>query len=107
MSMLEYLKSYELYVIAGLSLFIIWFSLNTLSYYRAEKRRVKHLHRFAKEGEVEAQSHLARRYQKGNMVKQSCHKAAFWYQKAAFGGDKEAKGMLEVFSKQAKNKKKC
>lgn len=100
-------EGFELYVIGGLAIFIIWLIFNTIAYYKGEKRKVKHLHRFAKEGEAEAQYHLARRYQKGEMVKQSCHKAAFWYQKAAFAGDENAKGHLERFSKQNKNKNKC
>jgi len=97
------LENMELYIIVGLFVFTIWFILNTVKYYKGEKRNVKHLHRFAKEGEVEAQHHLAKRYQKGNMVKKSSEKAAFWYQKAAFSGDSEAKGFLEKMEK----KKKC
>lgn len=97
------LDNMELYIIIGLFVFTIWFIFNTVKYYKGEKRNVKHLHRFAKEGEVEAQHHLAKRYQKGDMVKKSCHTAAFWYQKAAFSGDSEAKGFLEEMVK----KKKC
>jgi TPR repeat protein len=105
MNMIEYFKNYELYIVGGLAVFIVWFSINTYFYYKSEKRKVKHLHRFAKEGEVEAQTNLARRYQKGKMVKQSCNTAAFWYQKAAFSGDKQAKSMLDGFLKKSKNKK--
>lgn len=100
-------EGFELYAIAALAILIVCLIFNTMSYYKGEKRKVKHLHRFAKEGESEAQYHLARRYQKGEMVKQSCHKAAFWYQKAAFSGDEDAKGHLERFFKQYKNKNKC
>jgi len=77
--------------------FIIWFSLNTKKFYYGEKRKIKNLHRFAKEGEIEAQSDLATRYRKGKQVKKDCQSAAFWYQKAAFSGDEEAKGYLEKF----------
>lgn len=97
------MENMELYIITGLFMFTIWFIFNTIKYYKGEKRNVKHLHRFAKEGEVEAQHHLAKRYQKGDMVKKSCNKAAFWYQKAAFSGDSEAKSFLEEMVK----KKKC
>ncbi|MEN8727799.1 MAG: SEL1-like repeat protein [Sulfurovum sp.] len=93
----------ELYIILGLIVFTIWFIFNKIKYYKCEKRKVKHLHRFAKEGESDAQHHLAQRYRKGSMVKKSCQKAAFWYQKAAFSGDTEAKGFLEEMVK----KKKC
>ncbi len=101
------MENMELYIIAGLFIFIIWFIFNTIKYYRGEKRKVKNLHRFAKEGEVGAQGYLARHYQKGNMVKKSCEKAAFWYQKAAFSGNEEAKGYLQKFLDNSKNKKKC
>jgi TPR repeat protein len=41
------------------------------------------------------------------MVKKNCRTAAFWYQKAAFAGDEEAKGHLETFFDKHKKKKKC
>ena len=106
MQIIEYfndMENIELYIILALFIFTIWFILNTLKYYKGEKRKVKHLHRFAKEGEVEAQQHLAKRYQKGYAVKKSCQKAAFWYQKAAFSGDDDAKSFLEKMRK----KKRC
>ncbi|UPT76831.1 SEL1-like repeat protein [Sulfurovum sp. XGS-02] len=96
--MLEYLndlENVELYILLALFLFTIWFILNTVKYYKGEKRKVRHLHRFAKEGEAEAQHSLAERYRKGYLVKKSCKKAAFWYQKAAFSGDENAKSFLE------------
>ena len=104
------MENIELYIIMALIVIIIWFIFNTVKYYRGEKRKVKNLHRFAKEGEVEAQSRLAKRYQKGDMVKKDCQKAAFWYQKAAFSGDEGAKGHLEEFLDNGTNdtkKKKC
>jgi TPR repeat protein len=104
---MEAMKSIELYAIVLLLLFTLWFILNTIKYYRGEKRKVKNLHRFAKEGEIKAQQTLAKHYQKGNMVKKSCEKAAFWYQKAAFSGDNEAKGHLQNFLEQHKQKNKC
>jgi len=106
---MESIKNMELYIIVGLFFFIIWFIFNTIKYYRGEKRKVKNLHRFAKKGEADAQHHLARHYQKGDMVKKNCEKAAFWYQKAAFSGDEEAKGSLQKFleNRQNKKKKKC
>lgn len=94
---------FELFMIVALFLFTIWFTLNTIAYYKGEKRKVKHLHRFAKEGEAEAQQSLAQKYQKGDAVKKSCHKAAFWYQKAAFSGHQDAKYFLEKIRK----KKRC
>ena len=106
MQIVEYfndIENIELYMILALLVFTVWFILNTIKYYKGEKRKVKHLHIFAKEGEAEAQHHLAKRYQKGYAVKKSCQKAAFWYQKAAFSGDSDAKGFLEKMLK----KKRC
>jgi len=107
--MLKYcnnLENIELYFLI-LLLFTIWFIYNTIQYYRAEKRKIKYLHHFAKEGELDAQNELAQRYHKGDMLKKDCDKAAFWYQKAAFNGDKIAKGKFRVFLNQRKKKKKC
>jgi TPR repeat protein len=106
MQIVEYfndIENIELYMIAFLFVFTVWFIFNTIKYYKGEKRKVKHLHRFAKEGEAEAQHHLAKRYQKGYAVKKSCQKAAFWYQKASFSGDSDAKSFLEKMLK----KKQC
>ncbi len=91
------IENIELYVIVFLIVFIIWFSLDTKKFYHGEKRKIKNLHRSAREGEREAQSDLAKRYRKGDQVKKDCQNAAFWYQKAAFSGDKDAKGYLEKF----------
>lgn len=105
MNILEYLKeleNVELYLIAVLFIFTIWFIFNTIKYYKGEKRNVKHLHRFAKEGEVEAQNNLAKRYHKGNMLKKSSQRAAFWYQKASFSGDDNAREFLETIMKKKK-----
>ena len=109
MQIIEYfnmVENIELYLIIGLLFFTIWFILNTVKYYHGEKRKVKNLHRFAKEGEMDAQGRLAFHYQKGVMVKKSCQKAAFWYQKAAFSGNEEARGYLQNFLDKSK-KKKC
>ena len=102
MKILEYVKSIEdieLYVIIVLMLFTFWFMRNTVKYYKGEKRKVKHLHRFAKEGEESSQYQLAQRFQKGKMVKRSCSDAAFWYQKAAFSGNKDAKKKIDKILK--------
>jgi TPR repeat protein len=110
MELIESLKNskyMELYLIVGLLIFTIWFILNTIKYYRGEKRKLKNLHRFAQEGEADAQGELAKHYHKGKMVKKNCQKAAFWYQKAAFSGHEEAKGHLEKFFNNHAKKKKC
>ncbi len=104
---MENIENIELYVIVILFFFIIWFIFNTIKYYHGEKRKVKNIHRFAKDGEVKAQHNLARHYQKGDMVDKSCVKAAFWYQKAAFSGDDEAKGFLQKFLDNHNHKNKC
>jgi len=108
METIKNIEDIELYIIVVLFLFIIWFVLNTKKFYHGEKRKIKNLHRFAKEGEVEAQQDLALRYQKGKTVKKNCDRAAFWYQKAAFSGDEKAKGYLQKFlDKHKKRKNKC
>ena len=88
------IENIELYLIVFLILFTLWFMLNTVKYYKGEKRKVKHLHRFAKEGESLSQYELAKRYAKGKAVKKSCQNAAFWYQKAAYAGNDEAGSIL-------------
>ena len=103
MDFLKDVENIELYIIVALIIFTVWFILNTIKHHKGEKRKVKHLHRFAKEGEAEAQHNLAKRYQKGFAVKKSCQKAAFWYQRAAFSGDPDAKELLEKVRK----KKRC
>ena len=106
MQSVEYLNdldNVELYMIVALSVFTIWFIFSTIKYYKGEKRKVKQLHRFAREGEVKAQQSLADRYRKGSTVKKSCQKAAFWYQKAAFSGDDNARSFLEKI----REKKRC
>ncbi len=100
----------ELYVLIGLFIFTVWFVINTIKYYYGEKRKIRHLHRFAKEGERDAQYTLAKRYQKGDMVKKSCQNAAFWYQKAALSGDEKAKSHLQTFlekHRKGREKDKC
>lgn len=101
MKVIQYLQeteNLELYLIVVVFIFTIWFILNTIKFYKGEKRNVKHLHRFAKEGEVESQNSLAKRYHKGDMVKKSSQRAAFWYQKAYFSGDKNAKDSLDTIT---------
>ena len=105
MEVLEFFKSIEnveLYLIPVLIVFTLWFMRNTVKYYKGEKRKVKHLHRFAKEGEQESQYKLAQRFQKGKMVKRSCNNAAYWYQRAAFSGNDNAKSKID---KMLKNKR--
>jgi len=106
LDMIMQIKNIELYMIVFLLFFIVWFIRNTIQYYHGEKRKVKNLHRFAKEGEMEAQHDLAQRYRQGNFVKKDCEIAAFWYQSAALKGKEEAKGYLEKFL-QHRQKKKC
>lgn len=101
-----HIENIELYLIVFLIFFILWFIRNTVNHYRGEKRKVKNLHRFAREGEREAQHDLAQRYHKGNFVKKNCDRAAFWYHSAALKGDEKAKGHLEKFL-QNHQKKKC
>ena len=100
-------KDSEFYILIMLFIFTLWFIRNTIYYYYGEKRKLKHLHHFAKKGDVEAQTHLAEHYHKGKSVKKSCQNAAFWYQKVAFSGNEKAKSFLEDFlEKQQNNKKK-
>jgi len=93
------IKNIELYIIVFLFFFIIWLIYNTVKYYKGEKRKVKHLHRFAREGESLSQYELAKRYAKGQAVKKSCQNAAFLSQKAAFSGDDDAQKLLDKILK--------
>jgi len=96
---------FELFLILFVFVLLLWLIWSTIRYYKAEKRKLKHLHRFAKEGDHHSQKMLAKHYQKGEMVKKSCQSAAFWYQQAAFEGDEDAKGFLEHFYEN--HQKKC
>ena len=89
----------EFYSLLLLFLFTLWFIRNTLKFYKGEKRKIKNLHRFAREGESLSQYELAKRYAKGEMVKKSKHNAASFSQKAALSGDKEAKKFLDEILK--------
>lgn len=96
---MKHIENIELYLILFLFLFTVWFMFNTVKYYKGEKRKVKHLHRFAKEGESISQYELAKRYAKGQAVKKNCQNAAFWSQKASFSGNDEAHSLLENIMK--------
>jgi TPR repeat protein len=95
----------ELYVIIFVLFLLIWLIKDTIKFYYGEKRRVKNLHRFAKEGEIESQIELGKHYQKGKVVKKNCDRAAYWYNRAALSGDKEAKSHLEEFMKNRRGNK--
>jgi TPR repeat protein len=101
------LDNIELYLIAFLILFLWWFIRNTIKFYYGEKKRVKNLHRFAKDGEVDAQVELAKHYQKGKVVKKSCDRALYWYNRASLSGSDEAKGYLQKFVEDKKGRGKC
>ncbi|MDD3500462.1 SEL1-like repeat protein [Sulfurovum sp.] len=104
------IEDFEVYIFLILLIFTLWFIRNTVKYYQGEKKTVKRLHRFAKEGEVESQYQLAKRFQKGNAVKKSCNQAAFWYQKAAYSGDEKAQEHLKLFlekQKRSRDKNRC
>jgi len=96
---IKQIHNIELYLIFFLALFTFWFILNTVKYYKGEKRKVKHLHRFAKEGESLSQYELAKRYAKGQAVRKSCQNAAFWSQKSSFSGNKDAYTFLKKIMK--------
>ena len=85
----------ELYIIVFLFFFTLWFIYATVKYYKGEKRKVKNLHRFAREGESLSQYELAQRYAKGQAVKKSCQNAAYLSQKAAFSGNENAQKLLD------------
>ena len=96
------IENIELYGIVFLFLFTLWFIINTIQYYKGEKRKVKHLHRFAREGESLSQYELAKRYAKGQAVRKSCQNAAYLSQKAALAGDENAKKLLDKILKKRK-----
>jgi len=96
------IENIELYVLVFLAIFTLWFIVDTVKYYKGEKRKVKHLHRFAREGESISQYELAKRYAKGQAVRKSCQNAAYLLQKAAFAGDKNAQKFLNKILKNRK-----
>ena len=95
-------ENIELYIFVFLVLFTLWFIANTVKYYKGEKRKVKNLHRFAREGESISQYELAKRYAKGDAVRKSCQNAAYLSQKASFSGDKNAQNFLDKILKNRK-----
>lgn len=92
-------KDLELYIIAFLCCFILWLIFNTIKFYKGQRRKVKHLHRFARKGETISQYELAKLYAKGQTVRKSYQNAAFLSQKAAFSGDKNAQKLLDKILK--------
>jgi len=96
------IEDIELYLILFLMVFTLWFIVHTIKYYKGEKRKVKHLHRFAREGESISQYELAKRYAKGQAVRKSCQNAAYLSQKAAFSGDENAEKLLDKILKSRK-----
>ncbi len=101
------IENIELYAIVIVSIFTIWFIFNTIKYHHNQKSKIKHLHTFAKDGDLESQTELANRYSKGKQVKKDCNKAAFWYQKAAFSGNEFAKIRFKKFLTKQNSKNKC
>lgn len=99
-------QNIELYSIIVLCVTIIWLIYNAIQYYKGEKRKIKHLHRFAKDGELESQEKLAQRYETGNMIIQDYERAAFWYQNAAFNTNLKSKERLRNFLDKRDNLKK-
>ena len=89
------MKNIELYLTLVITLVVIYLIINTIFYYKCEKRKVKYLHRFAKNGEVDAQRELAKRYYSGNFLPKNRQLSAFWCQKALFAGDTTAKDFLD------------
>jgi len=102
-----YSNDMELYAIVLIFILLLWFIKNTIKFYHGEKKRVKNLHKFAKNGEVYSQIELGKHYQKGKVVKKSCDRAAYWYNRAALNGHKEAQGYLKKFMENKRGKKKC
>lgn len=100
------MENFELYLIVILILVLLGFIMNTFTYYRDEKRKLKNLHRFAKEGEIEAQQDLAKHYKEGKMLKKDTKKADFWQQKAYFSSDKIARAKPHEASGKNTNQKK-
>jgi len=97
-----HIEDIELYLIIFLLLFTLWFVLNTIKYYRGEKRKIKHLHRFAREGESLSQYELAKRYADGDLVRKSIPNATSLSQKAALSGNEKARDLLEDLLKKRK-----
>ncbi len=87
----------EFYATILLALFTIGFIRYTYRYYKAGKTKIRRMHRYANEGDVQAQEFLAHEYEKGEFVPKDCKRAAFWYTKASIGGSKKAKSFLQRY----------
>jgi hypothetical protein len=85
------MENFELYLIVIIILLLVGLIINTFTYHKGKKRKIKNLHRFANDGEIEAQEDLAKHYEKGDMVKKDKDKADFWHQRASFTSDKIAR----------------
>ena len=91
-------KDLEIYILLILFFFTIWYIVDTFHYAKGEKRKVKNLHRFAKEGEKDAQKDLAKCYEKGYVVKQNSRIAAYWRQLASFDDKHQSKKQNNTLS---------
>jgi TPR repeat protein len=99
------MANFELYLIGVLFLVMIGLVIHTVRYYKAKKRMFKHMKRYAKQGDSEAELYVAEEYHKGEIVKKSCEQAHFWYHKAALHGNEKARKNLENLNK--RDKKRC
>jgi TPR repeat protein len=100
------MEKLELYLIVIIIVILIALVLNTIKYYKGEKRKVKNLHRFAKDGERDAQKDLAKHYEEGYIVKKDTKKAAFWHLKASITEKQISKAPLSNLSREHTKKKK-
>jgi TPR repeat protein len=95
----------ELYLTAVVFVVTIGMIIHTVRYFKGKRRLLKHMKRFAKEGDGDAGLFVADEYRKGDVVKKNCDGARFWYHKAALDGNEEAKKRLSSFDD--KSKKRC
>jgi len=99
------IEEIELYTIVILGIITLWLIGHTIAFARGRKKIVKNLHRFAKEGEKEAQTKLARCYEEGEVVIEDSLKAAFWHQKASFSEEESPKEPAEIHNNEHSRKK--
>ena len=66
---IQNIENIELYFIAFLLLFTLWFVVNTLKFYIAKRRKEKQLYRFSRGRKTISGYELAKRYAKSQSTK--------------------------------------
>jgi hypothetical protein len=83
-------ENIELYFILFLSLFTLWFIVNTVKYYKSKRRKLKPWHRFSREDAILSQYELAKRYAKNQEVQKRYQNVTHFAKKTVGFKDRKA-----------------